>query len=154
MSPYVSLIFDVIILCVLAATIVYARKLSVQFGDMRADRKAFEKLIDAINNATARADIATRGLREAAQSGSDALQDKINKARGLADELEIIVQAGDHLADRLEGQARRNPAPPRENIVSPRENLPEPRPLSVAGAPRTRAEKELLEALRAKQQSS
>lgn len=171
MSSYVSLILDIVILGVLAATIIYARKLSRQFGEMRADRKAFEKLIEAINSATSRADIATRNLREAAQASSDILQDKINAARGLADELEIVIEAGDHLATRLEGLARRNPAPPPEaerssrdpaSSISPREfaevlrgEAPQ-KPLreQAPGQPRSRAEKELLEALRAKQQSS
>jgi hypothetical protein len=152
---YAGLILDVVVLCALAATILYARKLSRQFADMRADRKTFEKLIEAINNAASRADIATRSLREAAQTGGDQLQDKINAARALADELEIVIEAGDHLAGRLEGAARRNPAPVRD-IPLPREPLPErtaPERISAA-QPRTRAEKELLEALRAKQQSS
>ena len=153
MSSYVSLILDIVVLCALAATIVYARKLSGQFGEMRADRKAFEKLIDAINSASARADIATRSLREAAQASSDTLQDKINAARALAGELEIVVEAGDHLAGRLENLARRNPAPARE--TAPPRETPVERPSrdSSADQPRTRAEKDLLEALRAKQQS-
>ena len=153
MSSYVSLILDIVVLCALAATIVYARKLSRQFGDMRADRKAFEKLIDAINSASARANIATQSLRDAAQHGSDTLQEKINAARALSDELEIVVEAGDHLAQRLETLARRSPTPAREAAPSTTETVTEPRREPVTGQPRTRAEKELLEALRAKQLS-
>jgi hypothetical protein len=160
MGNYAGLILDIIVLCALAATILYARKLSKQFAETRADRKAFEKLIEAINNATARADIATRSLREAAQASGDHLQDKINAARGLADELEIVIEAGDHLASRLEGAGRKSVAPLRETPVArepfPREDIAErnaPERISAA-QPRTRAEKELLEALRAKQQSS
>lgn len=159
MSVYVSLILDVIMLGVLGATIFYARRLSKQFNEMKADRKAFEKLIEAINNATSRADAATRSLREAAQQSGDKLQEKINAARGLADELEIIVQAGDHLAERLETLARRNPSPSRDVIEDAPavERHPVDKPVAerpAASQPRTRAEKELLEALRAKQQSS
>lgn len=180
MSSVVSLILDVVILGVLAATILYARRLSRQFAEMKADRKIFEKLIEAINSAASRADIATRNLREAAQQGGDALQDKINAARSLADELEIVIEAGDNLAGRLEGLARRNPSAPAAASksaraaatisprdaasISPREfaetlfsrdDAPE-KPLRghAPGQPRSRAEKELLEALRAKQQSS
>jgi hypothetical protein len=155
MNPYVTLILDVITLAALAAAIVYARRLSRQFNEMRADRKAFEKLIEAINNATSRADAATRSLREAAQQSGDRLQDKINAARGLADELEIIVQAGDSLAERLETLARRG-GPPQPKEAAPAAEKPaiEKTDKSSAGMPRTRAEKELLEALRAKQHSS
>ena len=152
MNPYIGLILDIIILCVLAATIIHARRLSRQFAEMQQGRKTFEKLIEAINQAASRADIATKSLREAAQQGGDRLQEKINTARGLADELEIIVQAGDSLAARLEGLARKTAAP-REPVPPRNENQPERIPDSRA-EPRTRAEKELLDALRAKRQSS
>jgi ABC-type transporter Mla subunit MlaD len=163
MNSYVSLILDVIILGVLAATIFYARRLSRQITAMQADRKIFEKLIEAINNASARADAATKSLRDAAQQGGDRLQENINAARALSDELEIIVQAGDSLAERLEKLARRNAQAPQESR-SPRAEEPQaerrvtekPRAEKPEAASplRTRAEKELLEALRAKQQSS
>lgn len=150
MNPYVGLILDVIILCVLAATIIHARRLSRQFAEMQQGRKTFEKLIEAINQAASRADVATKSLRAAAQQGGDRLQEKINAARGLADELEIIVQAGDSLAGRLEGLARKT-TPLREQAPPRHEYRPEP---PTAPQPRTRAEKDLLDALRAKRQSS
>ncbi|TAL30286.1 MAG: hypothetical protein EPN97_12750 [Alphaproteobacteria bacterium] len=152
MNPYAGIILDIIVLCVLAATIIHARRLSRQFAEMQQGRKTFEKLIESINQAAARADGATKSLREAAQQGGDRLQDKINTARGLADELEIIVQAGDSLAGRLEGLARRTSAP-REPVLPRNENRTEKVPDGRA-EPRTRAEKELLDALRAKRQSS
>jgi hypothetical protein len=145
LNASLSFIIDLTILGALGAAIFYARRLSRQFGEMQADRKAFEKLIEAINSAAARADHATKALKEAAQQGGDRLQERISAARGLADELEIIVEAGDHLAKRLETLAeRRPPAAPA---------APESAPDEDRRQPRTRAEKELLEALRAKQQS-
>lgn len=152
MNPYAGIILDIIILCVLAATIIHARRLSRQFAEMQQGRKTFEKLIESINQAAARADGATKSLREAAQQGGDRLQDRINTARGLADELEIIVQAGDSLAERLEGLARRTSAP-REPVPHRDENRTDKIP-DARAEPRTRAEKELLDALRAKRQSS
>ncbi|MEZ0222937.1 MAG: DUF6468 domain-containing protein [Alphaproteobacteria bacterium] len=153
MNPYIGLILDIIILCVLAATIIHARRLSRQFTEMQQGRKTFEKLIEAINQAAARADTATKSLREAAKQGGDRLQDRINTARGLADELEIIVQAGDSLAERLEGLARKSATQTREPVLPRNENRTETAAESRA-EPRTRAEKELLDALRAKRQSS
>jgi hypothetical protein len=152
MNPYAGLILDIVILCVLAATIIHARRLSRQFSEMQQGRKTFEKLIESINQAAARADSATKSLREAAQQGGDRLQDKINTARGLADELEIIIQAGDSLAERLEGLARKSAAP-RDPVLPRNENRAE-KIAETRGEPRSRAEKELLDALRAKRQSS
>ena len=150
MNASASLILDVLILGALGATILYARRLSRQLRDMQADRKTFEKLIEAINGAAARADAATKALKEAASQGGDRLQEKINAARGLAEELEIVIEAGDHVAQRIEAAAQGRPAPA---APPPEPRATEPQKPSEQ-QPRTRAEKELLEALRAKQQSS
>jgi len=153
MGAYTGLIFDIVILAALAATIFYAHRLSKQFNAMQADRKAFEQLIANLNIASSRAEAATKALKEAASQGGDQLQDKINKARELSDELEIMVQAGDNLAERLQGLAegsRKNASAKAEKVsetetpVTPGNDMPQPR---------SRAEKELLEALKAKQQS-
>lgn len=151
MNPMVGLIFDVVILAALGATIMYARRLSEQFNKMQADKQAFEQLIAALNLASSRAEGAIKALKDAVMAGGDQLQDKVNKARALSDELEIMIQAGDNLAERLSGAAensRKKPQPPaltsRADMVEDDDATPQPR---------TRAEKELLEALKAKQQS-
>jgi len=151
MGAWTGLIFDIAILAALAATIFYARRLSKQFNAMQADRKAFEQLIANLNIASSRAEAATKALKEAAQQGGDQLQDRINKARELSDELEIMVQAGDNLAERLQELAegsRKNSSPRAAESAEP-----ETPPPGNDAQPRTRAEKELLEALKAKQQS-
>ena len=150
---YTGLVFDVVILVALAATIFYAHRLSKQFTSMQADRQAFEQLISALNLAASRAEAAIKALKEAAMQGGDSLQDKINKARELSDELEIMVQAGDNLASRLSNLAEGT----RKNGGGAAPDTPVKAETPVAGndapQPRSRAEKELLEALKAKQQS-
>jgi hypothetical protein len=137
LSAYVSVFFDLLILGALGATIRYSLKLSKQFERMQADRKVFEQLIQALNVASARAEAAIRALKEAATEGGDKLQEKINAGRALSEELEIMVQAGDNLAERLGALATQS----RKAAV----------PDEVPAQPRTRAEKELLEAVKAKQ---
>lgn len=144
-----GLILNIVVLAALAATLVYAHRLSKQFTDMQADRKAFEQLITSLNLASARAEAATQALKEAATQGGDQLQDKINKARALSDELEIMVQAGDNLAHRLQGLAEQGR---KANAPMP-DALPAADDAAPAKQPRSRAERELLEALKAKQQS-
>lgn len=149
MSAYTGLFFDIVILAALAATIFYAHRLSKQFQAMQADRKAFEQLIANLNIAASRAEAATKALKEAVQQGGDQLQDKINKARELSDELEIMVQAGDNLAERLQELATGS----RKAAVKPDAPEAPAAPGNDMPQPRSRAEKELLEALKAKQQS-
>lgn len=134
-----GIFFDILILAALAGTIFYSFRLSRQFNDLRADRKAFEQLIQALNVAASRAEGAVHGLKEAVKGSADQVQDKINTARVLTDELDIMIQAGDNLAERLQATAEKS----RSAVMHE-----EPR---GKDQPRTRAERELMEALKAKQ---
>ena len=147
MSGFVGLAFDILILIALGATIFHALRLSKQFEKMQADRRAFEQLIAALNVASSRAEAAIRVLREAASEGGETLQERINKGRALADELEIIIQAGDSMANRLTETAAKG-----RQVFQPEE----PQTLAAPAKstePRSRAEKELLDALKARQQT-
>lgn len=150
MSDNIGMIFDVVILAALAGTMFYAHKLSKQFNGLQANKQAFEQLIAALNLASSRAEAAIKALKEAVLQGGDQLQDRVNKARALSDELEIMVQAGDNLAERLQGLAERG----RKSAGAPEADAaPEAFTETPVSQPRSRAEKELLEALKAKQQS-
>lgn len=135
MSSAAGIAIDLLMLAALGGAIWHGIRLQKQFSRLQADRKAFEQLIQALNVAAARAEAATRTLKEAALGSGEKLQEKVNAARALSDELEIIVQAGDSLAERLSALAEK----------SRKAATPDPEP-------RTRAEKELLEAVKARQQ--
>lgn len=135
-----GLIFDLLILVALVVTIRQAMRLNRDFAGLQSDRKAFEGLIAALNVAASRAESAIKGLRETTIESGDALQDKINSARALTHELEIMIQAGDSLANRLGSAA--------QQTRQPAAALP---PSPPAATPLSRAEKDLLEALKARQ---
>jgi hypothetical protein len=144
MPPFVGLFFDVAVLAALGAAIFYCFRLSGQINRMRADRKEFETLIRSLDAAAARAGAVIRSLKEDAIVGSDTLQDKLNKSRAMCEELEIMIQAGDSLASRLQTLAEKGQPGHVAASAAPQEAEP---------PPRTRAERELLEAVRAKQQA-
>lgn len=146
MPAATGLALDVILLAVLGFAMYRGWKLSRQFEQMKADRAAFEKLIQALNLAASRAEGAITALREAVTGSAEQLQAKISTARALSDELEIVVQAGDNLAERLQNLAEKS----RQSHARPEPEAP----AADAGAqPRTKAEKELLEAVKARQKS-
>lgn len=152
--PALGLVFDVILLGALGAAMYRAFVLSRQFEQMRADRAAFEQLISALNIAAGRAEEAVENLREAAQAAGDALQAKTSSARALEGELEIILQAGDSLAERLQTLAQNSrTAAPAASAPAPVQPAAARAPAETALAPRTRAEKELLDALKHKNKS-
>jgi hypothetical protein len=154
MSPVIGLLLNILILAALGVTIFYCLRLSRQFTEMRADRKIFETLIQALNLASARAEASIRSFKEMAAGNGDLLQDKLNKSKAMAEELEIMIQAGDSLADRLQSLAEKGGKAAAENsrkAAADTSSAPEARQSEIQ--PRTRAEKELLEAVKAKQQS-
>lgn len=146
-----GMIFDLILLAALGVVMYRAWQLSKQFAQVQANREAFEQLIQALNIATARAEGAITGLREAATESADGLQSKINAARALSDELEIMVQAGDSLAERLQDLAAKSRGSAAASASSA--ETPPTGDTKPATQPRTKAEKELLEAVKARQKS-
>lgn len=141
MSQTAGIILDTLILAALGTTIFYCLRLSKQFNEMRADRKAFETLIAALNTASSRAETSIRSFKETAVGNGDILQDRISKAKALSEELEIMIQAGDSLADRLQAVAEQSRKATTGNEM----------PQDAQPQPRTRAERELLEAVKAQQ---
>jgi hypothetical protein len=166
MSSVTGLLLNILILAALGVAIFYCVRLSKQLNQVRAERKAFETLIQSLNFASARAEGSIQSFKEVATGNGDILQDKINKARAMVDELEIMIQAGDSLADRLQNLAEKSRRV--SGAIAPESNLgrgapvdssqqetrqPEVQSKPLAAEPRTRAEKELLDAIKAKQQS-
>lgn len=140
MSSVLNLVFDFLIFAALSVVIYYCIGLSRQFTAIKEDRKAFENLIKAMNLATSKADSAVKNMRVAVVEETEALQEKINRAKGLGEELEIIIQAGDSLANRLEEVAYQKAMSP--NHGSDYEDYDDDF--------KTQVEKNLLEAVRAK----
>jgi hypothetical protein len=149
MSPAIGIAIDIVMLCALGLTIFFSLRLSKKFDRLQADRKAFEQLIAALNLAASRSELAIKSLKEAAVESGDRLQDKVNAARALSEELEIVVEAGDNLASRLGVLAEKS----RRAQAPDDDALPAPAPETRTAQPRTRAEKELLEAVKSRQQS-
>ncbi len=137
MNPMFSLILDVLILIALGATVFYSINLSKQFNKLQADKKAFENLIRSLNLASSRSESVIKSLKDIALGGSEDLQEKIGRARGMSDELEIMIQAGDSLANRLEDLASQRPQTNKTQINE--SDL------------KTKAEQDLLAAIKAKQ---
>ncbi|PWC98415.1 DUF6468 domain-containing protein [Azospirillum sp. TSO5] len=101
MSPLVSIIIDVVMVGLLAATIAYAIILNRQIIALRESRGEMAELIQGLNDAMARAETGVRTLKKAASDTGEDLQRTVNKAQTLRDELEFMIEAADALANRL-----------------------------------------------------
>lgn len=97
-----SLILDVVILVLLGLTIVYAARLSLQLRRLRDSKSDLDRVVRDLVKNLDRADRAIAGLRETAQDSGQDLQNAIDKATALSDELQLMTDSGDRLAGRLE----------------------------------------------------
>ncbi len=120
----ISLLFDIIIILLLGLTIFYAARLSVSLKTFRNSRSEFEKLLTELSNNIIRAEDAIKSMKETAGSSGEELQHLINKSKGLSQELQLMTEIGNSLAERLEktSQTARKKAP---NDYKRRQNFEE-----------------------------
>ena len=137
-----TLILDVVLIAFLAVTIGYAVVLNRKLTALRRNKTELQQLAATFTQATLKAEDSIGRV----MTGSEALQERVNKAQGLHDDLAFLIDRANSAADRLEGAVRsaRPKAPPG------------PTPAAASRAsdfedgiePRSEAERELLKAIR------
>lgn len=111
MSPIVSVILDLVLMALLGATLVYAVLLNRQMIRLRDGKSELNELIRGLNDAMLRADSGVKSLRKAASDVGEDLRATVAKAQTLRDELNLIVETGESLADRLGSSSERSRPP-------------------------------------------
>ncbi len=99
--PY-ALILDVLVAVLLVVTIIYAVMLNRRLARLRNDKDELQALARTFGESTQRADESISRLRQTA----DALDQRIEKAQALRDDLVFLMDRGGSVADRLEGSVR------------------------------------------------
>lgn len=149
-----GLLLDGVIALLLAATIVYAARLSRRLARLRDAGAGLEEASRGFTQAAQLADQGIKGLRRAADEAGQALKASTDGARHLRDELAFLVETAESLALRLEqaGTALRTSAAPgaapREGAGparAPREVLHPARPADRA--PRAKPDAAVLQAI-------
>ncbi len=149
-----SIALDLVVAVLLIVTIAYAMVLNRRIGSLRKDKKELETLAASFHQATVRAEDSIGRLRNTA----DALQQRIDKAQSLSDDLSFLIDRGGLAADRLEelvraarkegeGEVRRPVAPAATDAGAPATAGDEPE--AAADEAKSEAERELLKALQA-----
>lgn len=106
--PYISFSFDILITCLLAATIYFAVKLSRHLDTFRSNRSDMENLIRELSSQITRAQEGISVLDDLSTTRGDELRGLLGKAQGYIDELHVMTESGNSLAERLETMAVRN----------------------------------------------
>lgn len=139
-----STVLEIIVCLFLAATIAYCAVLDRKLRAMRAGQDGMRELVGELNAATQRAAGAIDGLKRASEESGEELAERIRRARGLADELSLMLESGNSIAERL-GRSERSAQ------AAPAMTRPAARPVSPRdAATAARAANQLLEALKKK----
>jgi len=112
----VSVLLDVLIAGLLAATIFYAVVLNRKLAELRNNKAEMEAMVNRLVQTTERAEHGLAELRAAAHDKGEELSQKVSDAKALSDDLGFLVDKGTSLADRMErqiGAARKVTADPR-----------------------------------------
>jgi hypothetical protein len=150
-------LLDAIVAVLLAATIVYAILLNRKLGHLRGNCDEIEKTGAEFSLAIAKAEGSVAKL----QVSTDALRMQVDKAQSLKDDLTLLIERGDAVADALEeavraGRKQREAGPRPRAVATGLEAAPArmasasrgPQTNAAENAPpRTEAERELLRAL-------
>ncbi len=101
----IGLILDSLVALLLIVTVVYCYQLNSRLRDLRSGQDGLKDLIRGLNEATERAQAGISQLKIAGDAAGRELQESVTKARSLSDELSLMIEAGNNIADRLEDQA-------------------------------------------------
>jgi hypothetical protein len=137
-------ILELVLVGLLAATLFHAVRLERALGVLKRDRVQLQELIAGFNASTREAERGIERLRAAVDGGGAQIARQLDAAHALKDDLTLLIDRGDRLADRLDSLVRAGrplaSAPPHLTVVSDAESA-EPRV-------RSQAERDLLKALR------
>jgi len=101
------MILDVGVIVLLGAVLFFAIRLQKQLHEFRTGRDEFGRMVKEMSASVTQAEKAIQGLRDTARASGRDLQAQIDAARSLSDEMQIITEAGDNLAVRLERASER-----------------------------------------------
>jgi len=103
MITILSFGLDIIILLALGVTIFYAIRLSQNLNKFRMHREEFLLFMEELSQNIDAAENAVQSLQQASLTTADQLRRKVRDGQNLYDELKIIVDSAENIANRLEG---------------------------------------------------
>jgi uncharacterized membrane protein YdfJ with MMPL/SSD domain len=106
-----SLLIDVVVIALLGATIYFAFRLDRRLQSVRNVQNELAGVIRELNSAAARAEAGIQGLKMAAQSSGQQLEEQIHSARIVGDELAILLKSSERVG-RVAETVRTQPVPP------------------------------------------
>ena len=104
----IALLLDIIILVFLGATIFYVMRLSKNLNTFKAHRREFDNVITSLLSSIDQAERAVQTLKQVSAQEAEDLENLIRQSKAMSEELKIINEAGEGMAQRLEKLAEQN----------------------------------------------
>lgn len=111
-----AMILDLVVVVLLVPTIIFAVILNNRLSILRRNREELARLIAAFNEATVRAESGIPRLKKTSEDASRSLQEKVERAQVLRDDLAFLIERAEGMAGRLESVVRDARV---ENVRSP-----------------------------------
>src|SRR5215469_8665625 len=96
-----SLIVEIVLSALLAATVVYCSILERRLSMLRKGQDGLKQTIAELNGAIVSAGASVLTLKESAAAAVETLDERLGKARGMADELSVLTASGERIAERI-----------------------------------------------------
>ena len=99
-------ILELALVVLLAATLFHAVRLERALGVLKRDRVQLQELVAGFNASTRQAEAGIERLRAAADGAGRQIARQVDAALTLKDDLTLLIERGDRLADRLDALVR------------------------------------------------
>jgi phage shock protein A len=106
----ISLIVEIVLSVLLLATVCYCAVLERRLSALRKGQDGLKDTIGQLNETIISAGSSMRMLKSAAAGAAEALDERIARGRGLADELSLLTASGERIAERIDRGATSQPA--------------------------------------------
>ena len=125
----IELIINIVVICLLVPTIVFAVVLNKRLEILRNSRADLGRLIEAFNDATTRAESGIPRLKQAADSAGAQLKEQIRQAQTLHDDIAVMLERAESVVSKLDSAVARPPVrEPRRDKPAERREEQKPRP--------------------------
>lgn len=149
---------DIIVICLLSATIFFVLRLYKGLNEFKTQRKQFDTVIRNLLSAINQAERSIQTLKDTSTTEAAALEQLIAQSKALSEELSIINGTGESIAKRIEQLAEKNrkigageartPAKQRNIRRSEPQEKQSPRPRKEPSQPKQNKEEKYAETLK------
>lgn len=97
-----SMGLEALLVVLLAFTLLYCVILERRLASLRRNQNGLKKMIGDLNGAIINASTSLRALKMAAGEAAETLDDRLRRARALSDELSLLTNSGERIAQRID----------------------------------------------------